>query len=119
MKEQTHIFEGRHVRTYGDMGEIVAEIARTGDRQRAKAFLESYRAFCQATTGKAANADDNIGYWTGYFSPELARQAREVFAVEHPIFGKVQPTVEEALQAGYAMGRGENPRVDPESDQVL
>lgn len=109
----THIFEGKPVRTFGDMGEIVATIAKAGDRARAKAFLESYRAFCKETSGKPENADANIGYWTGYFDADLAAKARAVFAVEHPIFGNVKPTTEEALQAGYAMARGENPRVDP------
>lgn len=105
-----HIFEGKPVRTYGDMGDLVVAIAKAGDRARALAFLQSYRDFCEAETGKPENADANIGYWTGYLDADLGRKARALFGVRHPILPLDEPDYDqrEAFLAGQAMGRGES-----------
>jgi hypothetical protein len=107
----THVFEGKVIETVGQMGDVVLEIAKGGDKDRAKRFLESYRAFCKLQTGHPENADHNIGYWTGYLDRELAAKVRVLFDVRHPYFPD-DVTWEEAFLAGQAMARGEDPRVD-------
>ena len=50
------------------------------------------------------HARENIGYLSGYFPPEKAAAVLELFQTEHPIFGKVRPTPEEAFALGKAGG---------------
>ena len=50
----------------------------------------------------------NIGYFAGYYAPEIADRAYELFNTEHPIFGRTHPTPEEAFRLGmeYSKRRG-------------
>lgn len=46
----------------------------------------------------------NVGYMTGYYSPETAEKMQEWFGVVHPIFGPVGATTsEEQLDLGRRM----------------
>jgi len=47
----------------------------------------------------------NIGYFAGYYSHEIADKAYELFDTEHPIFGKLHPSPQEAARLGIEYGR--------------
>ena len=46
----------------------------------------------------------NIGYHSGYYPREKAREICRVFRTEHPVFGKTEPTAEQAFAMGEKMG---------------
>jgi hypothetical protein len=84
-------WKGEELRTIGDL--MNKGIDRCDTPEEAQEFMRLYRA-------ENEHADENIGYLSGYYSPERAQQIREWFGVVHPIFGKSMPTVEEAINAG-------------------
>lgn len=45
----------------------------------------------------------NIGYVTGYYGGETAIRVLKLFKTEHPVFGTVTPTFDEAFEAGKNM----------------
>ena len=47
----------------------------------------------------------NLGYFAGYYSPEIADKVFDLFETEHPIFGRSYPTPEEALKLGIEWGK--------------
>jgi hypothetical protein len=49
----------------------------------------------------------NIGYVTGYLSHQQADLVMELFATEHPVFGRTHPSAEDRLRLGmeYAARR--------------
>ena len=51
------------------------------------------------------NAENLIGYLTGYLSKDEKHRIQELFNVEHPIFGKTDPTTEEAFNAGIKFAK--------------
>jgi hypothetical protein len=46
----------------------------------------------------------NIGYVTGYLSHDQADRMMELFATEHPVWGRRHPTPEEAFELGLEYG---------------
>lgn len=46
----------------------------------------------------------NVGYYSGYFPEDKAKQILEVFKTAHPIFGRLRPSPEQALEMGKALG---------------
>jgi hypothetical protein len=62
------------------------------------------KEFVDAVEATGPHALSNIGYWSGYFSDEMAEKIQSVFRTEHPIFGKKRPTTEEALALGEKIG---------------
>jgi hypothetical protein len=47
---------------------------------------------------------ENIGYATGYMTPENADRINDLFNTEHPVWGRTHPTAEEALRLGIEYG---------------
>ncbi len=92
---------------YGDLMDAVLAIDNPKDAQR---FKRGYVAFVRDAPDRAPNdppediVASNLGYMTGYFGRAEARRVRELFAVEHPIFGASEPTAEEAYAEGLALG---------------
>jgi len=58
----------------------------------------------QSYYGKYPNGPHNVGYCSGYYSPETAALIQKKFRTAHPIFGNTQPTPEEAFKKGVEMG---------------
>lgn len=48
-------------------------------------------------------AKSNLGYYAGYYDRETAVRVQELFKCVHPIFGKTEPTPEEAFKMGQDM----------------
>jgi hypothetical protein len=58
----------------------------------------------------------NIGYFAGYYPPEVADRVYEMFGTEHPVFGRAHPTPEEAFAMGMRMGRSRKEQAQKEND---
>jgi hypothetical protein len=54
------------------------------------------------------HADANIGYIIGYLGAEDRLRLYELLKVKHPIFGDQEPSPEEVLAMGVAMGKKAN-----------
>ena len=60
----------------------------------------------------------NIGYYAGYYPAELADKVYEMFETEHPVFGKMHPTPEEALRMGQEWGQRSKEKAQRESAEL-
>lgn len=85
-------WKGRELKTFGDFMEYGIDTCRT--REEAQEFMRLYVA------ENPMNARANIGYMSGYYNPDKARQIRVWFEVVHPIFGNTEPKPEEAFEMG-------------------
>lgn len=103
-------YKGHDYKTIRELGEIVAEIANTQDKEVAKDFMFQYAL---DTWGEREcpflEAEDicrkNVGYVAGYYDPETMGKIFSTFCVEHPVFGtRTDVTPEEALKAGIKLG---------------
>jgi hypothetical protein len=104
-------FDGKDLSTYGALMDAAVKIAKEGDKDTAAELLGAYAEwqFANAETPITRERADeiarsNIGYGSGYYSAETATAVREVFDVSHPIFGRTNPTPDEALAAGIKRG---------------
>lgn len=59
----------------------------------------------EALLARGEHARENLGYLTGYFDRERAHKLLTLFDTEHPVFGRRDPSAEEAFQAGVALGK--------------
>ena len=46
----------------------------------------------------------NIGYWAGYFDEETQDRVYKLYKTQHPVFGLIRPTAEQAFQKGIEFG---------------
>jgi hypothetical protein len=98
VNESDFTWKGQELGTIGQLFD--AMLAVESDEEAAE-FMAAYRA-------SSPHADVNIGYLTGYCSPEEAERLRARFNVSHPIFGRKSPTPEQALEAGKRAALGES-----------
>ena len=73
------IWKGKKIKTYGDLAKAMQDVE---DKEEAEEFKEKYREVAPDY------AEKNIGYISGYLSPEEGKRLRKLFDVEHPVFGK-------------------------------
>lgn len=90
------IWKNREIKTYRD---LVWAVDNCDAPEEAKEFMMLYRNIDK-------HANDNIGYLAGYYSRDVAERIYAWFEVEHPIFGLVAPTPEQALEAGKLIAEG-------------
>lgn len=88
------VWKGIEVVTIRD---LAYAIEACESREEAQEFMRLYRE-------ETEHADANVGYMSGYYTPETADRIRDWFDVEHPIFGKRSPTPEQAFEAGRIWG---------------
>lgn len=88
------IWKGKALVTFGEIADAVAACATPAEAQE---FMTMYRAETQ-------HADANVGYLSGYFDQATRHRIQEWCGVAHPIFGRSDPTPEEAFAAGVRMG---------------
>jgi hypothetical protein len=73
-----------------------------------RAFLDQYEEWCedQRKDGTGCEvARSNLGYVTGYFGEETQRRWFDAIPhLSHPVFGRMNPTTDQAFNAGVAMG---------------
>jgi hypothetical protein len=97
-------WKGREIATVGD---IMWAMEGCESIREAEEFVRHYaKDVQQRNDGGFREAlqivENNLGYLTGYLPNEKAKKMRELFDVEHPIFGSKTPTAEEAFAAGQA-----------------
>jgi len=93
-KGKKMIWNGHELKTVGDIMTYGIDACR--NREEAQAFIAVYEA-------ENPHARENIGYLAGYYSREKATQIYDWFNVSHPIFGRSEPTPEEAFHAGMKL----------------
>lgn len=47
----------------------------------------------------------NLGYFAGYYDVMTRRRVDKLYGAMHPIFGRSEPTAEEAFEIGKTIGR--------------
>jgi hypothetical protein len=62
------------------------------------------KEFVNAVEKEGEFALQNIGYFSGYYSKEKSKEICQVFRTEHPVFGKTDPSPEQAFAMGEKMG---------------
>lgn len=91
-------------------GDILASAVQDVESEaEAVTFLKAYAAYIKGVRGCTAQeavriASDNIGYFAGYYGRDAQRRVLTYYRVEHPIFGRSEPTPEQAFQTGMVMG---------------
>lgn len=95
MKNRDGVFEwkGKLIETIGDLGSACAAL------ENAKEGGEFFAAYLAVNV----HAASNIGYVAGYFNRETMRRIHEYTGTTHPIFGRHEPTPEEAFELGKRM----------------
>lgn len=93
------IWKDKDLKTLGDVADVVGAITEADDKEAADEFMRLARE-------EGEHADENIGYLTGYFDPEIAAKMRKLFGVRHPVFAFGTPTAEEAFEAGLKLSEG-------------
>lgn len=96
-------WKGKKVSTMGEVSEVVAEIAKAGDKKLAEEFVNAFVASDKGATVEKVKS--NIGYLAGYHSRETAQSIFDIFDCAHPIFGTRAPTPEEAFKKGMELGK--------------
>lgn len=92
------MWKGKQLTT---MHEVFEEAIKCKDQKEAKQFLQTY-----VKTGvKEEIAKSNLGYFAGYYSPDVREKILQLFNAPHPIFGTTQPTPEEAFRKGVELGK--------------
>ncbi|MFB5268106.1 hypothetical protein ACE41H_15165 [Paenibacillus enshidis] len=89
------IWKDKELVTVGDLMDSGINACET--EEEAKQFMALYRA-------ENLDADNNIGYISGYYSPEEAARIRQWFGVEHPF---IEPGMspKEVFEAGLKFGK--------------
>lgn len=92
------LFEGKELKTFGDISSMMRIIYEAKDEQRAAEFMKCLRA-------NDRHADGNVGYMAGYFDQETANGMLKIFKVKHPFFGTKMPnSAAEAYELGLKAG---------------
>lgn len=86
-------WKGKEIHTHGDMMNALLELE---SRTEAREFMKVYSAH-------NVHAYQNVGYAAGYFDRETAQRIHEWCETSHPIFGRSEPTPEEAFEMGQRM----------------
>lgn len=83
-------WKDKEIRTHGDMMRALQDLE---SREEAREFMKVYSAH-------NVHAYQNVGYAAGYFDRETAQRIYEWCETSHPIFGRSEPTPEEAFEMG-------------------
>lgn len=109
MSEFKHLVEGV---TVGDMYTTAIDIAKTGDKQKAKRYFDALVNYIHVADKKTQSIlecekiiHSNIGYWAGYFEHGMVEKVYEVYGSKHPVFGNTTPTASEAFKMGVEHGK--------------
>ncbi|HEY3923427.1 MAG TPA: hypothetical protein VGL75_02615 [Acidothermaceae bacterium] len=84
------MWKGSTIRTIGELTDAVATIT---SREEGVEFMAAYFAV-------NVHAAENVGYVAGYHDAETRHRIHEFTDTAHPIFGRGDPTPEEAFDAG-------------------
>jgi len=84
------------LKTVGELYDPAMNVQTEQEAQEYLAFLIEY--YLSVTNWDRAEAQrislHNIGYYTGYCSPEIANRVMRLFNTQHPVFGAHRPDVD-------------------------
>lgn len=86
------------------MGQTMDAAIKAMDDGLAAEFKKAYVASIDSPEAEEI-VNANLGYMSGYYSPDMAKRIMEAYATVHPVFGSSIPTPEEAFNAGVAMAK--------------
>lgn len=104
-------FEGKYLKTMGDIFDTALEVAKAKEHKRCESFL-----FCYADYIKSENpemdikdclerAKSNLGYFAGYYSTETAKLIQDSYRAVHPIFGSAYDRDKYTAEDFFRMGQ--------------
>jgi hypothetical protein len=112
--EFANIKEGANI---GDLYNPAIEIAKEGDKEKAKRYFDALVKHCYEQT-KVERPEDNVdeeemtrivhsnlGYWAGYHEKGTIEKVHSVYGSTHPVFGNTTPTSSEAFNMGLELGK--------------
>lgn len=115
---RSHQKEGREENRWPEMtlGDLMDSVLEIHDPEQAKLFRDGYVEYIKAVrfgyedefnVGPEQTAAENIGWLFGEGMPQEDREIWRQLGCSHPVFGemRVDPTPEEAFQAGYEMAK--------------
>lgn len=90
-------------------GEKYGPAMKITDPQEAKKYFEKLvREHMEQFNTSREEAErlekSNLGYYAGYYDSETMERVNRLFQTQHPVFGKIIPTPEEALKMGITAG---------------
>lgn len=88
-------------------GDTLNTIREIGDALGALESREDAHDFMRAYQKHTIHAYVNVGYIAGYYDHDTKRRIWEWCETSHPLFGRSEPTPEEAFEAGRRMVTGE------------
>lgn len=106
-------WNGKEIKT---MGDVIDAALSAIDEDRASEFKALYIADAEKDRPGEGEAivNSNLGYMSGYLSPEMGAKVLRAFSTTHPIFGSERPTAQEAFQKGLALG---TPSIQEDSNE--
>jgi len=80
-------------------------------QEAATAYFETCVEHCMRFGKTREEAESierqNLGYYAGYYNDATRQRVLVLYGAAHPIFGTETPTIEEALEVGRKMAKGE------------
>ena len=85
-------FEGKTLKTMGEIFNTALDVAETGDGNRCQAFLTSYVEYIVSeSNSNVAEAEriakSNLGYFAGYYNSKVYETINKAYGAVHPVFG--------------------------------
>lgn len=86
------VFEGKTLKTMGEIFNTALDVAKTGNSDRCQEFLTSYVEYIVSESNRnVAEAEDiaksNLGYFAGYYNSEVYETINKAYGAVHPVFG--------------------------------
>lgn len=86
------VFEGKTLKTMGEIFNTALDVAKTGNSDRCQEFLTSYVEYIVSennlNVAEAENiAKSNLGYFAGYYSSGVYETINKAYGAVHPVFG--------------------------------
>ncbi len=87
------------------IGEVYRPAMEITDQQEADEFFKALvdyhvKRYGQSIEEATEIQKANLGYFAGYYDRETMMRVQRLFSCQHPIFGSVIPSVEEAFEMG-------------------
>lgn len=94
-------------------GEALDSILQIVNEDELKEYFEDYVQWTMGRLKGSTRAEvedmcrSNVGYWAGYYGPDVRKRVENILKAEHPHLGSVSLnlTPEEILQKGIELGQ--------------
>jgi hypothetical protein len=92
--------------TYGEsLGPAMQITEQDKANEYYEALMERHMRITDDSRKRAEQViKSNLGYYAGYYSSDVIDRVQRFYNCSHPIFGKTQPTPEQAFKKGQEFG---------------